>query len=261
MTARQMKRILIIGIGAGNPDYITAQAIAALNQVDVFFLMDKGEAKQAMIALRRDICTRFIRPDRRYRFAEARSPDWSRDAGEYGTVIDGLNRDKQAVFEQLIGAELLDGQCAGILVWGDPALYDSTIRIIDSIAGSGRHAIDYEVIPGISSLQALTARHRTTLNRIGRPVEITTGRRLAAGGWPADADSVFVMLDADQAFARLAGADLDIFWGAYIGTPDEILVAGRLADVADEITRKRAAARAAHGWIMDSYLLRRRDRD
>ncbi len=41
-----MKRILIIGIGAGNPDYVTIQAVNALNEVDVFFVMDKGIAKE-----------------------------------------------------------------------------------------------------------------------------------------------------------------------------------------------------------------------
>jgi len=37
-----MKKLLVIGVGAGNPDYITMQAVKALNRVDVFFLMDKG---------------------------------------------------------------------------------------------------------------------------------------------------------------------------------------------------------------------------
>ena len=50
-----MKRLLVIGIGAGNPDYITLQAVKALNRVDVFFLMDKGPHKDKLIDLRRDI--------------------------------------------------------------------------------------------------------------------------------------------------------------------------------------------------------------
>ena len=55
-----MKKLLVIGIGAGNPDYITMQAVKALNQVDVFFLMDKGQSKDKLIELRRDICERYI---------------------------------------------------------------------------------------------------------------------------------------------------------------------------------------------------------
>ncbi|MEA2801704.1 MAG: precorrin-6A synthase, partial [Rhodospirillaceae bacterium] len=56
-----MKTILIIGIGAGDPDYITVQAIKALNRVDVFFLMDKGPAKQKLRALREALCRQHIK--------------------------------------------------------------------------------------------------------------------------------------------------------------------------------------------------------
>lgn len=254
-----MKTILIIGIGAGNPEHLTIQAVNALNRVDVFFLMDKGEAKGSMIDLRRDICARFVATDRQYRFAMAQSPQWDRNSGEYNAVIGDLNRDKQAVFEQLLADEMQDGETAGVLVWGDPSLYDSTIRIMADIAATGRHDIAYQVIPGISSLHALTAQHRTTLNTVGQPVEITTGRRLAEHGFPAQTDSVFVMLDGDDTFRRFADDDsLDIYWGAYVGTPQEILISGRLKDVATQIAQARVTAKQAHGWIMDSYLLRRR---
>ena len=62
----------------------------------------------------------------------------------------------------------------------------------------------------------------------------------------------------EQTFARLADTDLEIWWGAYLGSANEILVSGRLEAVKDEILAKRADARARHGWIMDVYLLRRR---
>ena len=143
-----------------------------------------------------------------------------------------------------------------MLVWGDPSLYDSTIRNIEAIAAAGRQKVEYEVIPGISAVQVLAARHRITLNRVGRSVEITTGRRLAEG-WPAGADSVVVMLDGEDTYLRYAGEDMEIFWGAYLGMPDEILLAGKLKDVAQEIHRRRSDARQAHGWIMDTYLLRK----
>jgi len=142
-----------------------------------------------------------------------------------------------------------------ILAWGDPALYDSVLRILDRIAGRGQVAFTRTVIPGLSSVQVLAARHAVPLNGIGGSVLITTGRRLAAG-WPADADSVVVMLDGDPAFGHL-DPDLTIFWGAYLGGPDEILIAGRLGAVGDTIRRVRAEARDRHGWIMDIYLLRR----
>jgi precorrin-6A synthase len=70
-------------------------------------------------------------------------------------------------------------------------------------------------------------------------------------------DSVVVVLDAENTYKRFADQDIDIYWGAYVGTPDEILVAGKLKDVADDIERIRTDARRANGWIMDSYLMRR----
>ncbi|VVM91370.1 precorrin-6A synthase (deacetylating) [Pseudomonas fluorescens] len=250
-----MKQLLVIGIGAGNPDYITMQAVKALNQVDVFFLMDKGTSKDKLIDLRREICERYI-DDPDYRFVEAHSPERVRGDVDYTASVDDLNRAKQQTFERLINDELSDGQCGGFLVWGDPALYDSTVRILQAILASGACAFEFEVIPGITSVQALAAQHKVPLNTIGRSIEITTGRRLAAGQ-VSDADSLVVMLDAEDSYQRVADQQTEIYWGAYLGTPDEILISGRLADVADEIERVRKAARAEHGWIMDTYLLRK----
>jgi precorrin-6A synthase len=250
-----MKQLLVIGIGAGNPDYITMQAVKALNRVDVFFLMDKGQSKDKLIDLRREICERYIdNPD--YRFVEAHSPERERGDVDYAASVDELNRAKQQTFERLINDQLSEGQCGGFLVWGDPALYDSTVRILQAILASGACAFEFEVIPGITSVQALAAQHKVPLNTIGRSIEITTGRRLAAGQ-VSDADSLVVMLDAEDSYQRVADRQTRIYWGAYLGTPDEILISGRLADVADEIERVRKAARAEHGWIMDTYLLRK----
>ncbi|MGG7675961.1 precorrin-6A synthase (deacetylating) [Pseudomonas sp. WC2] len=250
-----MKQLLVIGIGAGNPDYITMQAVKALNRVDVFFLMDKGRRKDKLIDLRREICERYITAPG-YRFAEAHSPERERGDVDYAASVDDLNRAKQQTFERLINDELSDGQCGAFLVWGDPALYDSTVRILRAILDSGRCAFEFEVIPGITSVQALAAQHKVPLNSIGRSVEITTGRRLAAGQ-VSDADSLVVMLDAEDAYHQVGDPETQIYWGAYLGTADEILISGKLGDVADEIERVRKAARAEHGWIMDTYLLRK----
>ncbi len=175
-----MKKILIIGIGAGDPDYLTIQAIKALNRTDVFFLMDKGAAKDRLVEQRKAICARFV-TDRPYRFAQATSPGLVIGTPDLKAHVDELNQDKQRVFERLIAEEMADGECGAFLVWGDPTLYDSTIRIVEAIAHAGKHDLEFEVIPGISSIQALAAKHRVPLNRIGEPVEITTGRKIAEG--------------------------------------------------------------------------------
>jgi precorrin-6A synthase len=253
---RLLKTILIIGVGAGDPDQITVQAVKALNRADVIFLLDKGPSKHKLGDIRREICRRHM-VGRDFRFVDAINPERERD-GDYLAGVADLNARKQAVFEHLIGEELKNGECGVFMVWGDPSLYDSTIRIIEAIDAKRALQFDWEVIPGVTSLQALTARHRITLNEIGGAVAITPGRRLGER-LPEGIDDVAVMLDAENAFLRLADDDgVEIFWGAYVGTLDEILVAGRLSDVKDEIVRRRAEAREANGWIMDSYLLRRR---
>ena len=65
------------------------------------------------------------------------------------------------------------------------------------------------------------------------------------------------MLDGVQAFRTVTDPEAEIWWGAYLGTPHEILLSGRLADMAETITQTRRKAREEHGWIMDTYLIRR----
>ena len=95
----------------------------------------------------------------------------------------------------------------------------------------------------------------SALNRIGQPFTVMSARQLEKG--LPEEGNVVVMLDTRDAYRDL-GADLDIHWGAYVGTEDEILRSGRLSDLQDEITDLRRKARAEKGWIMDSYLLSRR---
>lgn len=250
-----MRKVFVIGIGAGNPDYVTVQAINALNAVDVFFVMDKGAEKDDLVRLRRDICARYIK-DRSYRTVETVDPPRDRTAPSYEAGVRAWHAQRVAIYERLIEQELGDGQCGAFLVWGDPSLYDSTLRIIDQIIAKGTVAFEYEVVPGISSVQALAARHKIALNRIGRSVHITTGRKISEG-LPDDIDDVVVMLDADCSFKTIDDPGVDIYWGAYIGTDDEILVSGNLRERMQEIERIRREAKEKKGWIMDTYLLRK----
>lgn len=248
-----MKKILVIGIGVGDPEQLTVRAVRALNRTDVFFVLDKGEAKGKLRALREEILRRHV-PDRRYRIAELPSPPRDTAPADYRASVDELNQAKQAAFATLIDA-VKDGEAGAFLVWGDPMLYDSTLRNLDALKAAGM-AFEVEVFPGITAIQALAAAHRIPLNRIAEAVTITTGRKLA-GGFPPGIDSVVVLLDGEDTYRRFVDQDVDIWWGAYLGTPDEILIAGKVADVADEIHRRRHEAREAHGWIMDTYLMRR----
>jgi precorrin-6A synthase len=249
-----MRRALIIGIGAGDPDHLTLQAIKALNQVDVFLVARKGDHKDDLARLRREICDRFV-TDRPYRMVAFDQPRREDVSTSYTATVHQWHAAIARRFEALLTDEVRDGECAGFLVWGDPSLYDSTLRILDTLKAGG-FALDYDIIPGISSVQVLAARHKVPLNGIGESIEITTGRRLAERGL-GDAGSTIVMLDGALAFRAIEPAGMYIHWGAYLGTQDEILISGALEEVADEIARVRAEARAAKGWIMDTYLLRK----
>lgn len=243
-----MRTIHVIGIGVGDPDFVTAQAIRALKDTQVFFAMDKGEAKGDLLALRHEICRRFI-SDGDYRFVELPDPPRAAD-GDYNRAVDDWHTARARLWADAIDAELDPDGVGAFLAWGDPSLYDSTLRILDQVA---EHVdLTYDVIPGITAVQVLTARHRIPLNDVGEPVLITTGRRLRAQGLSG---SAVVMLDGDCAFLTCA-PQTRIWWGAYLGTDHEILVAGTVGEVGEQIARMRAAARARHGWIMDTYLLR-----
>ena len=113
------------------------------------------------------------------------------------------------------------------------------------------------VIPGITSLQALTASHAIPINDIGAPFIVTTGRRLRDEGWPAGVDTIAVMLDGECSFRSIDAKGVTIWWGAYVGMAEEIILSGPLSEMSDRIVATRAKARADHGWIMDIYILRR----
>jgi precorrin-6A synthase len=251
-----MRRILVIGIGAGNPEHVTVQAVAALNQTEVFFLVDKGADKDSLIAVRKEICERYIVDKAGYRLVEIPDPPRDRGAAAYQGAVEDWHERRAEVFERAIDEHLTGDGCGAFLVWGDPMLYDSTLRVIDRMLARGVVDFDVDVIPGITSVQVLASAHRLPINRIGEPVLITTGRRLAAG-LPQGLDSAVVMLDAGLSCKDFDDRDLYIYWGAYLGTPDEVLMSGRLVDVAAAIDRTKRDLRSRHGWIMDTYLLRR----
>ncbi len=249
-----MRTLLVIGIGAGNPDYLTVQAINAMNRAEVFFMPDKGLEKSGLNAIRLGMLERFV-TDKRYRLVDFVIPSrrQAETPGYRGAVQEW--RDKLEAAYRAMFAELGDDGVGAFLVWGDPTLYDGTLRILKDMQAAGWD-FAIEVIPGISAPQALAAQHQVTLNRVGEAVTITTGRRVGEGE-ADDLSSAVVMLDNHQVFQRFATTGAEIFWGAYLGTQVEILVAGPVKDVMAEIDAKRSEAQARHGWIMDTYMIRK----
>lgn len=248
-----MITLSLIGIGTGNLDHVTLAAVRALNSADLILLPRKGEAKSDLIDLRRLLCERLLEAPVSTKIVEFDLP--SRDGhNDYLSSVDDWHAAIASVWAQLIDEHLPKGGRVGMLVWGDPSLYDSSLRITQRLSAAGKQ-VDVEVVPGITSLQVLTAEHKIPLNALAEPVLITTGRRLRERGWPNDAATVAVMLDSGGAFTTLPFDDTYIWWGAYLGMEKQCLIKGWLSDVSGEIIQRRAELRETHGWIMDIYLL------
>ncbi|TCM16137.1 precorrin-6A synthase (deacetylating) [Novosphingobium sp. PhB165] len=248
-----MIELSLIGIGTGNPDHLTRQAARAMNEADLILLPRKGSYKSDLLDLRKSICDAVLTGQTR--MAEFDLP--TRDSG--GDYVDAVNAWHDAIADawmHQMAVHLPHGGKLALLVWGDPSLYDSTLRIAERLRLGGLE-IAVRVVPGITSIQALTAAHGIPLNGLARPVTITTGRLLRAHGWPEGAETLVVMLDQGCAFEALADRDIHIWWGAYLGMANEALISGPLSEAGPMIAEAKPRLRQQNGWIMDVYLMRR----
>jgi len=247
-----MITLSLIGIGCGDPEQLTLAAVRALRAADLVLIPRKGTDKSDLAELRRAICAQVLKDDTP-RLVEFDLPQ--RDAGrdDYRAGVDAWHDAVAAAWSREIAAHLGKSGRVALLIWGDPSLYDSSLRI----AGRLDPVPQIEVVPGVTSIQALCAAHRLPLNDIGEPFLVTTGRRLREGGFPSSVDTVVVMLDGGAAFQSLDPKGLKIWWGAYLGMPEQIILSGLLAEVGPQIVEARRMARDNHGWIMDSYILKR----
>ncbi|MBY5989915.1 precorrin-6A synthase (deacetylating) [Roseovarius atlanticus] len=243
-----IENLWLIGIGTGNPAHVTLEGTDALRNAAVILLPTKGDDKEDLAHLRRAIITASGSTARIVPFEyPVRDPDLP-----YIERVAAWHDEIARRWITALGGQSVDGPVA-LLVWGDPSLYDSTIRIAECL--SPKPAI--RVVPGITAIQALTAAHAIPLNTVDGPVRITTGRQLRETGLPENETTAVVMLDGLCSFQQIDPAGLHIWWGAYLGSEKQILIEGALTDVGQKIVDKRSEARAANGWIMDSYLLRR----
>jgi precorrin-6A synthase len=242
----------LIGIGCGDPAHLTRKAVDAINAADLILIPRKGEEKSDLADLRRKICADVL-TNVATRVVEFDLPVRDGTRADYRAGVDDWHDAIAASWSREIDRHLgKDGRVA-LLIWGDPSLYDSSLRIVRRLVPLP----EIEVVPGISAIQALCAAHALPLNEIGEPFLVTTGRRLREAGWPHGVDTVVVMLDGGTAFEVLDSKGVHIWWGAYLGMPNEITFSGALADVGATIIAARRAAREQHGWIMDSYILKR----
>lgn len=243
-----MTQLFLIGIGTGNPEHLTGEARRVIAEADLFLVPHKGAGKSDLADLRVQIIAQ-VREDAPVALFEMPVRD---DSLPYLSRVNAWHDEIARIWAATM-AEHPQAQKVALLVWGDPSLYDSTLRIAARLVPQP----DIRVVAGITSVQALTAAHAIPVNTLNAPFTISTGRQLRDHGWPADCETLVVMLDGECTFQTLDGDAFDIWWAAFLGMPEQVLDYGRLGEVADRIVARRAEARAAHGWIMDTYLLRR----
>lgn len=250
-----MRRIRVIGIGSGHPDQVTVEAVQAMNDVDFFVVTDKVKkdgSPDPLVSARAELLARHV--DHEPRVVVVTDPERDRQPADYEAAVTDWHEARADAWEKALLEH--DGD-AGFLVWGDPAFYDSTIRVIERVLERGTVQAELDVLPGISSLQVLAARHRIVLHEVGHPVHVITGRRLREAV-DAGLDNLVVMLNRSLEPLDDLG-DWQIWWGTNLGTPHERLVSGRVRDVLPDIESARAAVKESAGWVMDVYLLRRPD--
>ena len=240
-------RVRILGIGMG-PHHLTPEVVEALAGCDYIIAADKGGSSgpdsDGLLAIRAQIAEA-------YALDVVAVPDPLRDRNDpadYDRAVREWHTARVDAYESVLRER---GGTAAFLVWGDPSLYDSTIRLVNHLAE--RLPLEVEVRPGISAPQLLAARHRIVLHEIGQPVHITTARRLRAD-IASGQENVCVMLTGTLDLDGLE--DWQIWWGANLGTESEELVAGSVAEALPAIAAARQRAKEAAGWVMDIYLLR-----
>src|SRR5882757_8128229 len=95
------RKILVIGIGAGNPDHVTMQAVDALNRANVLFIPDKGVEKDGLARVRREICERFIR-DQSYRTVAFDVPRRRPAGDDYAGAVADWHGAIEAVYARML---------------------------------------------------------------------------------------------------------------------------------------------------------------
>ena len=249
-----MIELFLVGIGMGNPAHVTTAAVEALQSADLILIPKKGANKADLVDLRTEICEKLLSPIPPIGYFNLPSRDLAEP--DYLKRINDWHDAIASIWQDTIQTKRPNGGKIALMIWGDPSLYDSSIRIAERLKAENS-AVKTHVIPGITAVQLLTAAHGITLNEIGGPVTFSTGRQLYETGWPEGCETLVVMLDGQTAFHTLDPDQFHIWWGAYLGMEQEILISGPLSTCSDAIKTQRSKARKNHGWIMDTYLLRK----
>lgn len=242
-----IEKIYLIGMGPGDPKYLTLYAVETIKKLKLFLIPAKTGKKSDLTQMRKKIIS-FVKRKKDYRIIEIPFPE-RKKGDKYKNLVEEWREIKANILKNILQKET--EKEAGFIVWGDPSLYDGYIEIFKNL--QKKLNFEIEIIPGISAFQVLSAKHKVSLTQIAGTTIFTTPRQLRKMK-NIECNTV-VFLDNYKTYKIFANSDLKIYWGAYLGTEKEVLFSGRLKDIIEELIRLRDKLKKEKGWIMETYFL------
>jgi len=242
-----VKKVYLIGMGPGNLKYLTLEAVDLIKRLPLFLIPLKSSKKTYLTEKRKEILYK-IRKDQNFKIVEIPFPERKRSF-QYKEAVISWRRKKAEILIKVLQKESTEE--AGFIVWGDPSIYDGHIEIFKDV--QKQIPIEFEIIPGISAFQILSAKHKIPLTKIAGSLLFTTPRGLKK--FSEIKENTVVFLDNYESYRKFNQEDLKIYWGAYLGTEKEVLLSGRLSEIKEKIIELRRKLRKENGWIMEIYFL------
>lgn len=242
-----IEKIYLIGMGPGDIKYLTLEAIEVIRKLKLFLIPAKTGKKEVLSLKRKEIIAQIKNKEDFY-FLEIPFPE-RKKTGAYEEEVRRWRESKAQVLKEVLQRET--EKEAGFLVWGDPSLYDGHIEIFKKLQKELNFSL--EVIPGISAFQILSAKHQISLTEIAGTLTFTTPRGLKR--LKSIDHHVVVFLDNYESYKNFAFSGLKIYWGANLGSSEEVLLAGNLREVLSKLITLRRNLRKEKGFIMETYLL------
>lgn len=247
------KKVYIIGIGPGDPKYLTLEAYEIIKKAKNFIIPLKKGPKEELTKIREKVIEFCKEGNTDYRIIKVEFPE-RKKGGSYKLEVESWRKEKASILAEI----LKDVDEACFLVLGDPSLYDGHIEIFKEV--SKNLPMEIEVIPGISTINLLSAKHKISLTKVAETLVITTPRPLRKQ--KEISRNTVVFLDNYETFKLFKDdSELMIYWGAYIGTEKEVLFNGKLSQCWQELVELRRKLKEKHGYIMETYLLTKKEKD
>ncbi len=243
-----VKKVYLIGIGPGDPKYLTILAKEVIQRLKVFLVPEK-EGKKSDLTKKRLKIIEFIKAKEPFEVVYLPFPERERGVNYKEKVQEWRLRKGEILKKTLL---LLKEEEVGFLIWGDPVIYDGHIEIFKEI--EKELPIEWEVIPGISAFQVLGAKFKISLTDLATSLTFHTPRTLRK--LKEISHPTVVFLDNYATFSLFKEKLLRIYWGAYVGQEEEVYLEGDLKETLETLKELRETLREKKGYLMEIYLLK-----